>query len=74
MTATAHGERKPFLAREVHGRDDIRGGAAPEDRRRRPVDHAIPYSARLIVAGVATADDGSTQPRAERLKRGTEMS
>jgi hypothetical protein len=65
MSTASHGQRETLLPREVHRRDDIRRGAAPEDRRRRAIDHAVPHSARLIVAGVPSADDGPVESRAE---------
>ncbi|MER8967441.1 hypothetical protein NKI25_17265 [Mesorhizobium sp. M0808] len=56
MTTAADGDEEALRSGEVDGRDDIAGFGAIEDSRRPLIDHAIPNSARLVIARVVRKD------------------
>src|SRR5690349_2151277 len=74
MPTATHGEREPFLASKIDGGDYVRRRCTPNDRRRSTIDHTVPHSARLIVVGVAAANDRCVQAFAEGLNRGVYLS
>src|SRR4051812_38508755 len=68
VTATTDREQQAVLAREVDRRDDVRAAAAPDDRRRPAVDHAVPDPARRIIAVIGGKDDAAVQASREGVK------
>ncbi|MER8950940.1 hypothetical protein [Mesorhizobium sp. M0185] len=56
MTTAADGDEEALRSGEVDGRDDIAGFGAIEDSRRPLIDHAIPNSARLVIARIVRKD------------------
>jgi hypothetical protein len=69
VPAAPHRERQPRSAGELERRDHIGGAGAAEDRRRPPVDYAVPEPAGRVVGGLARPQDLAAQRRAQPVQR-----
>jgi hypothetical protein len=65
MPAPAPREQQVVVTREVDCRRDVVGCYAAGDKRRAPVDHAVPDLARRVVARVPGSDELTSQARGE---------
>ena len=63
VPAAVHRERQSLLAREVHRRDHVIGGAAHCDHRRLAVDHAVEDGPRRVVSAVVRGEELAPEPR-----------
>ena len=63
VPAPVHRDGQSLLAREVHHRDHVVGGAAHGDHRRAVVDHGVEDGARLVVSAVVRGEDVSPEAR-----------